>query len=101
MALLPSGHLHVLSCHTCNFLISPTCLLGYLVIMLVTLLMLLLILFLADDIGWILKLFKESLERKEKVHRNFPDRACEELLLCKKWVDPNVEVEPEIEAIFS
>lgn len=54
-----------------------------------------------DDIGWILKLFKESMEKKERVHRNFADSACEELQLCARWVDPTVEVEPEMESVFS
>lgn len=56
---------------------------------------------LPDDIGWILKLFKESLEKKDKVHRNFADSACEETGMCEKWVDPSVVVEPEAEAVFS
>lgn len=55
----------------------------------------------SDDIGWILKLFKEQSERKDKVHRNFADGACEEIGACEKWVDPDVEVEPVMEQIFS
>lgn len=56
---------------------------------------------LLDDIGWILKLFKESLERKEKAHRNFADSACEEISMCEKWIDPKAEKEPEIEMVYS
>jgi hypothetical protein len=56
---------------------------------------------LTDDIGWILKLFKETMEKKEKVHRNFADGACEEIQMCAKWVDPSVEEEPEMEMVFS
>jgi hypothetical protein len=41
------------------------------------------------------------MEKKDKVHRNFADSACEELQLCEKWVDPEEEVEPVMEAIFS
>lgn len=59
----------------------------------------------ADDIGWMLKVNGEQIDRKARSEQRFPDKACLEIKYCEKWEDPEDakkrEMVESIEAVYS
>ena len=60
---------------------------------------------LVDDLGWMLKVHVENIEKRQKGEFKFQDKTCREIKYCEKWVDPEEkkkkELEQTIEAVFS
>lgn len=57
------------------------------------------------DVAWIIKLHYENIQKKLYTHRSFPDMACENLSMCKRYVesleDEKESIYREVEPVFS
>lgn len=60
---------------------------------------------LMDDLGWILKVHLEGVEKRLRSDSQFADKACNEVKFCEKWLEPDVvkkkELEKKVEAVYS
>jgi hypothetical protein len=60
--------------------------------------------FFAVEVAWLLKVYYEQIIKKVETLRSFPDVSCEKLSLCKRWIDPDVQltsVLDEIEPVYA
>ena len=58
-----------------------------------------------DDLGWVLKVHAESVDKKGRSDTKFDEKACQEVKFCEKWIDPTemkkIELEKAVDAVFS
>lgn len=60
---------------------------------------------LQDDLGWVLKVHSETVDKKGRSDTKFDEKACQEVKFCEKWIDPTemkkIELEKAVDAVFS
>jgi hypothetical protein len=58
-----------------------------------------------DDLGWVLKVHAEAVDRKARSDTKFDEKACQEVKFCERWIDPSemkkIELEKAVDAVFS